>query len=274
MGKPIFREFSAVIKEPTPGAHVAGIIEHMLPFAAVGIELWRMLIDRLIQDFGAMREADLLIMSARPERLDTRPDRDALYQKVRDRTATLTEAVNKAEAMPRGWFGWTTTNKRRLSAVKKAAAELSAWDKEGAMKLLTSEAARLENRVRRQDKKIAEFDKKPEVQAAARRLDDYPGAIRMLEGVREIKPDKELHEAMRPEIRQDGSILRVDAPAALALLRKRVAIAAALRVAGSGKSGGGPKEVPTPDLPDIAPDEEVKPDDDRPEPDPLAGLLM
>jgi hypothetical protein len=266
----IFWEFSAVIKEPSPGQHVAGIIEHMLPFAAVTAELWRVIVDKLIEQFSEMREADLRVMSGRPERLDTRPDRDAAYERLRDRTATLLDAVDRAESLPTGWFGWTSTSKRRAAAIVKAEAELDGWEMGGSLKFMQSEAARLEKAVRRQDGKIAGFDRRPEVVSAARRLDDYPGALRLLEGVREIQPDKELHEVMRPVVRQDGTVLRVNGPAALALLRRRTAIAAATRAAEAGKSGGGPVNVPVPE-PEIEADDRPEMDGEMDVP---PGLLM
>lgn len=74
------------MKEPSPGAHVSGIFEHLLPFAAVTVELWRVLMERLIQDFETQGEADRRLLAARPHRFDTRPGRDALQLTLRERT--------------------------------------------------------------------------------------------------------------------------------------------------------------------------------------------
>ncbi|WP_342627173.1 hypothetical protein AAC691_12820 [Nguyenibacter vanlangensis] len=265
-----------MMREPTPGQHVAGIIEHMLPFAAVGVELWRLLIEKFIASMAEMRAADLETMAARPERLNTRPDRDALYERVRDRTATLIEDLRRAEDMPRGWFSFTPTAKRRLSAIDKAQAAEREWSEKGAVRFLQSEAAKLDRAVRRQDKKIRDFDSRPEVQGAARRLDDYPGAVRMAEGLRELKPDEELFKSLSPAIGQDGGIVRVNARAGLELLRRRVAIAAATRGAAAGKGGSLKEKVEiVPEL-EVAPEPEQDDRPDMPDDDSLmpTGLLM
>ncbi|KGB21505.1 hypothetical protein AtDm6_2739 [Acetobacter tropicalis] len=72
--------------------------------------------------------------------------------------------------------------------------------------------------------------------------------LRMAEGLAELKPDKELHAALAPVVGQDGGLLRIDGLAGLALLRRRVAIAAAVQ--GAGGKTGGPKAVMEPNQPD------------------------
>jgi len=52
------------MKEPSPGQHIDGIFEHLLPFAAVTIELWRVLMERLLQDFETQGEADRRLLGS------------------------------------------------------------------------------------------------------------------------------------------------------------------------------------------------------------------
>ncbi|KXV46170.1 hypothetical protein AD945_14355 [Gluconobacter albidus] len=233
------------MKEPSPSQHVSGIFEHLLPFAAVTLELWRVLVERLIQDFEQMGEADRRLMSARPHRFDTRPGRDVLQLELRERTADLKDARDRAEGLPKGWFAWTRTFKKRAAAIEEAAAALKTWQGQGMVKFIQAEAAKMERARLRQERKIRDFDARPDVIQASRRLTDMPGVMRMLEGLAELKPDKELHAALAPVVGQDGELLRVNAPAGLALLRRRVAIAAA--VSGAGGRSGGPKDTMEPD---------------------------
>jgi len=276
MGKPNF--WSHPMREPTPDQIVGGIAEHMaeylLPLAAIGAEVWRALMEKFIADVERMRAADLDLMADRPERLDTRADRAALYERVRARTADLRDDFNRAVDLPRGWFSWSPAAKRRRLAIDKAGATEREWSTSGSVRFLQGEAAKLERAVRRQDKRIRDFDSRPEVQAASRRLDDYPGAIRMCEGLAELKPDKELHAALSPMVGRDGGILRINAAAGLELLRRRTAIAAATRGAAAGKGGVRQEQTAVPEM--DGPEVEV-PEDDRPDLDdmgPVAGLLM
>lgn len=234
------------MKEPSPSQHVSGIFEHLLPFAAVTLELWRVLMERLMDDFQAMGEADRQLLAARPHRFDTRPGRDALQCALRERTADLKEARDQAERLPKGWFAWTNASKKRAAAIDKAASALKEWQGRGMIGFIQAEAAKMERTLRRQDRKIRDFDARPDVVQAVRRLADIPGVLRMLEGLAELKPDKELHAALAPTVGQDGGLLRINADAGLALLRRRVAIAAAVQ--GAGGKTGGPKEKVEPDL--------------------------
>jgi len=236
------------MKEPSPAAHVGGIFEHLLPFAAVTMELWRVLMERLIQDFEQMGAEDRQLLASRPHRFDTRPGRDALQLTLRERTADLKEARERAEAMPRGWFAWTKTARERVTAIEEAAARLAEWQGRGMVEFIQAEAAKMERTMRRQDRRIRDFDARPDVIQAVRRLDDLPSVLRMAEGLAELKPDKELHAVLSPIVGQDGELLRVNAPAGLALLRRRVAIAAA--VSGAGDRSGGPKDTMELDQPD------------------------
>ncbi|KAA8383927.1 hypothetical protein FOH24_17065 [Acetobacter tropicalis] len=236
------------MREPSPAAHIDGIFEHLIPFAAVTMELWRVLMERLMGDFQAMGEADRRLMAARPHRFDTRPGRDALQCALRERTADLREARDRAERLPKGWFAWTAASKRRAVAIEEASAALKTWQGRGTIDFIQAEAAKMERTLRRQDKKIRDFDARPDVIQASRRLDDLPGVLRMAEGLAELKPDKELHAALAPVVGQDGGLLRIDGLAGLALLRRRVAIAAAVQ--GAGGKTGGPKAVMEPNQPD------------------------
>jgi len=257
------------MKEPTPGEHISGIAEHfaeyLLPLAAIGAEVWRLLMERFIADLEKMRSADLDLMSARPERLDTRADRAALYERVRARTEDLRDDFNRATEMPKGWFSFSPAAKRKRAAIDKAGAAANEWSSTGSMKFLQSEAAKLDRAVRRQDKRIRDFDSQPEVQAASRRLDDYPGAIRMCEGLAELKPDKEVHAALAPMVGRDGEIVRINTATGLELLRRRTAIAAATRGAAAGKGGVRQEQAVVPevevpdDRPDMADDDIVPP---------------
>ncbi|KXV64762.1 hypothetical protein [Gluconobacter oxydans] len=233
------------MKEPSPAAHVGGIFEHLLPFAAVTMELWRVLMERLMDDFQAMSEADRRLLAARPHRFDTRPGRDALQCALRERTANLQDARERAEAMPKGWFAWTKASKRRAAAIDEATAALKEWQGRGVIGFIQAEAAKMERTLRRQDRRIRDFDARPDVIQAVRRLDDLPGVLRMTEGLAELKPDKELHAALAPVVSQEGTLLRVNAVAGLALLRRRVAIAAA--VSGAVGKSGGPKDTMQPE---------------------------
>ncbi|GAC88463.1 hypothetical protein Gbth_003_058 [Gluconobacter thailandicus F149-1 = NBRC 100600] len=237
------------MKEPSPSQHVSGIFEHLLPFAAITMELWRVLMERLVDDFQAMSEADRQFLAARPHRFDTRPGRDALQCALRERTADLKEARDRAEGLPKGWFSWTRTARERKAAIEEAAAALKTWQGAGTISFIQTEAAKIERGRHRQDKKIRDFDARPDVVQAVRRLDDLPGVLRMAEGLAELKPDKELHAALAPVVGQDGGLLRIDAVAGLALLRRRVAIAAA--VSGAGGKTGGPKSVMEPEPADV-----------------------
>ncbi|WKE48611.1 hypothetical protein [Gluconobacter oxydans] len=237
------------MREPSPAAHIDGIFEHLLPFVAVTMELWRVLMERLIQDFEQMGAEDRQLLSARPHRFDTRPGRDALQLTLRERTADLREARDRAERLPKGWFAWTKASKRRAAAIEEAAARLAEWQGRGMVEFIQAEAAKMERTMRRQDKKIRDFDARPDVIQAVRRLDDLPGVMRMAEGLAELKPDRELHAVLSPIVGQDGELLRVNAPAGLALLRRRVAIAAAVQGA-EGRSGG-PKDTMDPEPADV-----------------------
>jgi len=259
------------MREPSPSAIVGGIAEHMLPFAAVAAELWRVLMERFMSELERMRAADLDLMDTRPDRLDTKPDRDTLYAQVRERTRTLSDDFNRAVDLPRGWFAWSPAARRRLAAIDRAAAAEKAWSTEGSIKYLKREAGRLDSAVRRQDKRIRDFDMRPEVQMAARRLDDYPSATRMVEGLAELEPDKELHGVLAPVVGRDGQVIRLNAAAGLELLRRRSAIAAASRGAAAGK--GTRRQVV-----EMVPDEVDGPDD-RPEVGdddvgPVTGLML
>lgn len=233
------------MREPSPAAHVDGIFEHLIPFAAVTIELWRVLMERLMDDFQAMSEADRRLLAARPQRFDTRPGRDALQLTLRERTADLKETRSLAEGLPKGWFSWSRTSKRRAAAIDEATVALKEWQGLGAVKFIQAEAAKMERTMRRQERKIRDFDARPDVIQASRRLADMPGVMRMTEGLKELEPDKELHAVLAPVVGQDGGLLRVNAEAGLALLRRRVAIAAA--VSGAGGKTGGPKSVMQPE---------------------------
>ncbi|MBS1089497.1 hypothetical protein [Gluconobacter wancherniae] len=233
------------MKEPSPAAHIDGIFEHLIPFVAVTVELWRVLMEKLMDDFEKMGEADRRLLAARPQRFDTRPGRDALQCALHERTADLKDARERAEAMPKGWFAWTTASKQRAAAIDKAASALKEWQGRGMIGFIQAEAAKMERTLRRQDRKIRDFDARSDVVQAVRRLADMPGVLRMLEGLAELKPDKELHAALAPVVAQDGELLRVNAEAGLALLRRRVAIAAAVQ--GAGGKTGGPKEKMQPD---------------------------
>jgi len=237
------------MKELSPGQHIDGIFEHLLPFAAVTIELWRVLMERLMDDFRTQGEADRRLLAGRPQRFDTRPGRDALQLTLRERTADLKDARDRAEGLPKGWFSWTRTSKRRAAAIEEATAALAEWQGRGMVEFIQAEAAKMERVQRRQDKKIRDFDARPDVVQAVRRLDDLPGVLRMTEGLAELKPDKELHAALAPVVGQDGGLLRVNAGAGLALLRRRVAIAAAVQGA-EGRSRG-PKDTMDPEPADV-----------------------
>ena len=237
------------MREPSPAAHVDGIFEHLIPFVAVTIELWRVLMERLMDDFQAMGEADRQLLAARPHRFDTRPGRDALQLTLHERTADLKEARDQAERLPRGWFAWTKASKRRAAAIEEATTALKEWQGLGTVRFIQAEAAKMERVQRRQERKIRDFDARPDVVQAVRRLADMPGGMRMLEGLAELEPDKELHAVLMPVVSQEGTLLRINAPAGLALLRRRVAIAAAVQGAG-GKSGG-PKGTMDPEPADV-----------------------
>jgi len=215
------------------------------------MELWRVLMERLMDDFQAMSEADRRLLAARPQRFDTRPGRDALQLTLRERTADLQDARHRAEGLPKGWFSWSRTSKRRAAAIDKAASALKEWQGRGMIGFIQAEAAKMERVQRRQDKKIQDFGARPDVVQASRRVADMPGVMRMLEGLAELEPDKELHAVLAPVVGQDGGLLRVNAEAGLALLRRRVAIAAAVQ--GAGGRSGGPKDTMQPDLPDPEP---------------------
>ncbi|KXV79174.1 hypothetical protein AD953_03190 [Acetobacter malorum] len=236
------------MKEPSPAAHVGGIFEHLIPFVAVTIGLWRVLMDRLMDDFQTMGEADRRLIAARPHRFDTRPGRDALQLTLRERTADLKAARDRAEAMPKGWFAWTRTARERKAAIDEAATALKEWQGHGMIGFIQAAAAKMERGRHRQDRKIRDFDARPDVIQAVRRLADMPGVLRMAEGLAELEPDKELHAVLAPVVGQDGGLLRINAVAGLALLRRRVAIAAAVQ--GAGGKTGGPKAVMEPDQPD------------------------
>lgn len=233
------------MKEPSPSQHIDGIFEHLIPFVAVTIELWRVLMERLMDDFEQMGAEDRRLLAARPHRFDTRPGRDALQLTLRERTADLKDARDRAEGLPKGWFSWTRTSKRRAAAMEEAAAALKEWQGAGTIDFIQAEAAKMERTLRRQDRKIRDFDARPDVVQAVRRLADMPGVMRMASGLAELKPDRELHAALAPVVGQDGELLRVNADAGLALLRRRVAIAAAVQ--GAGGKTGGPKSVMEPD---------------------------
>lgn len=235
----------SIMKEPSPAAHIDGIFEHLIPFVAVTVELWRVLIERLMDDFQAMSEADRQLLAARPQRFDTRPGRDALQCALRERTADLKEARDRAEGLPKGWFSWSRTARERKAAIDEATVALKAWQGQGMVKFIQAEAAKMERVQRRQERKIRDFDAKHDVTQAVRRLDDLPGVLRMLEGLKELEPDKELHAVLAPVVAQDGTLLRINAPAGLALLRRRVAIAAAVQ--GAGGRSGGPKDTMEPE---------------------------
>ncbi|AHK70087.1 hypothetical protein AD931_02610 [Gluconobacter oxydans] len=241
------------MKEPSPAAHVGGIFEHLLPFVAVTVELWRVLMEKLMDDLETQGEADRRLLAARPHRFDTRPGRDALQCALRERTADLKEARDRAEGLPKGWFSWTRTARERKAAIDEATAALAEWQGRGTISFIQAEAAKMERARLRQDKKIRDFDARPDVVQAVRRLDDLPGVLRMAEGLAELEPDKELHAVLAPVVAQDGTLLRVNAPAGLALLRRRVAIAAA--VSGAVGKSGGPKDTmqPEPDQSDPEP---------------------
>lgn len=233
------------MKEPSPAAHIDGIFEHLIPFVAVTVELWRVLMERLIQDFEQMGAEDRQLLAGRPHRFDTRPGRDALQLALHERTADLKETRSLAEAMPKGWFAWSRSSKRRAAAIEEATAALAEWQGAGTISFIQAEAAKMERARHRQDRKIRDFDARPEVIQAVRRLDDLPGVLRMVEGLAELEPDKELHAVLAPVVGQDGGLLRINAVAGLALLRRRVAIAAA--VSGAGGKTGGPKDTMQPD---------------------------
>ena len=241
------------MKEPSPAAHVGGIFEHLLPFVAVTVELWRVLMEKLMDDLETQGEADRRLIAARPHQFDTRPGRDALQCALRERTADLKEARDRAEGLPKGWFSWTRTSKRRAAAIEGTAAALKEWQGHGMIGFIQAEAAKMERTLRRQERKIRDFDARPDVVHAVRRLDDLPGVLRMAEGLAELEPDKELHAVLAPVVGQDGGLLRIDAVAGLALLRRRVAIAAAVQ--GAGGRSGGPKDTmePEPDQSDPEP---------------------
>lgn len=236
------------MREPSPAAHIDGIFEHLLPFAAVTMELWRVLMEKLMDDLETQGEADRRLLAARPYRFDTRPGRDALQCALRERTADLQDARDHAEGLPKGWFSWTRTSKRRAAAIEEAAAALKEWQGAGTIDFIQREAAKMERTMRRQDRKIRDFDARPDVIQAVRRLADMPGVMRMASGLAELEPDKELHAVLAPVVGQDGELLRINAPAGLALLRRRVAIAAAVQ--GAEDRSGGPKEKVEPDQPD------------------------
>lgn len=233
------------MREPSPAAHIDGIFEHLIPFVAVTIELWRVLMERLMDDFEQMGAEDRRLLAARPHRFDTRPGRDALQLTLRERTADLKDARDRAEGLPKGWFSWTRTSKRRAAAMEEAAAALKEWQGAGTIDFIQAEAAKMERTLRRQDRKIRDFDARPDVVQAVRRLADMPGVMRMASGLAELKPDRELHAALAPVVGQDGELLRVNADAGLALLRRRVAIAAAVQ--GAGGRSGGPKDTMEPE---------------------------
>jgi len=201
-----------------------------------------------MDDFRTQGEADRRLLAARPQRFDTRPGRDALQCALRERTADLKDARDQAEGLPKGWFAWTRTFKKRAAAIEEAAAALKTWQGRGTIDFIQAEAAKLERAARRQERKIRDFDARPDVRQASRRLADMPSVMRMAEGLKELEPDKELHAALRPMVGQDGGLLRIDAVAGLALLRRRVAIAAA--VSGAVGTSGGPKAVMEPEQPD------------------------
>lgn len=225
------------MKESSPSQHIDGIFEHLIPFVAVTIELWRVLMEKLMDDFEQMGAEDRRLLAARPQRFDTRPGRDALQCALRERTADLKDARDQAEGLPKGWFAWSRSSKRRAAAIEEAAAALKEWQGRGMVKFIQAEAAKMERVQRRQDKKIRDFDARPDVAQAVRRLADMPGVMRMVSGLVELKPDKELHAVLMPLVGQDGGLLRIDAVAGLALLRRRVAIAAAVQGA-EDRSGG------------------------------------
>lgn len=241
------------MKEPSPSQHVSGIFEHLIPFVAVTVELWRVLMEKLMDDFEQMGAEDRRLLSSRPHRFDTRPGRDALQCALRERTSDLKDARDQAEAMPKGWFAWSRSSKRRATAIEEATAALKAWQGRGTISFIQAEAAKVERARLRQDRKIRDFDARPDVVQAVRRLDDLPGVMRMAEGLKELEPDKELHAVLMPMVGQDGNLLRVNADAGLALLRRRVAIAAAVQ--GAGGKTGGPKDTmePEPDQSDPEP---------------------
>ncbi|MFT9298752.1 MAG: hypothetical protein ABF542_11675, partial [Gluconobacter sp.] len=118
-----------------------------------------------------------------------------------------------------------------------ATAALAEWQGAGTISFIQAEAAKMERARHRQDRKIQDFDARPDVIQAVRRLDDMPSVMRMAEGLKELEPDKEFHAVLAPVVGQDGGLLRINAVAGLALLRRRVAIAAAVSGAG-GRSGG------------------------------------
>ncbi|WP_237469072.1 BTAD domain-containing putative transcriptional regulator [Gluconobacter sphaericus] len=159
--------------------------------------------------------------------------------------ADLKDARSLSEAMPKGWFSWTRTSKRRAAAIEEAAAALKEWQGAGTIDFIQREAAKMERARLRQDRKIRDFDVRPDVVQASRRLDDMPGVMRMASGLAELEPDKELHAALMPVVSQEGTLLRVNADAGLALLRRRVAIAAAVQ--GAGGRSGGPKDTMEPE---------------------------
>ncbi|MDI6652470.1 hypothetical protein QMA67_05880 [Gluconobacter japonicus] len=206
----------SVMKEPTPASHVGRIFEHLLPFVAVTVELWRVLMEKLMDDFQVMGVEDRRLLAARPHRFDARPGRDALQLTLKERAAHLKDARERAEAMPKGWFAWSRTSRERKAAIEEAAAALKAWQGLGVVRFVQAEAAKLERAMWRQDKKIRDFDARPDVVQASRRLADMPGVMRMAEGLAELKPDKELHAVLAPVVGQDGGLLRINVVAGLA----------------------------------------------------------
>ncbi|MBS1044099.1 hypothetical protein [Gluconobacter cerinus] len=233
------------MREPPPGQHIDGIFEHLIPFVAVTIELWRVLMQKLMDDFEQMGVEDRRLLAARPHRFDTRPGRDALQCALRERTSDLKDARDRAEGLPKGWFAWTAASKRRAVAIEEASAALKEWQGAGTISFIQAEAAKMERARLRQDRKIRDFDARPDVIQAVRRLDDMPSVMRMAEGLKELEPDKEFHAVLAPVVGQDGGLLRINAPAGLALLRRRVAIAAAVQ--GAGGRSGGPKDTMEPE---------------------------
>jgi hypothetical protein len=236
------------MREPSPDKIINDLIMHAAPFTPALIEVWRLLMDGLISAFERMQRDDIQLVTRAPKPIDCPREWSAFKNEAGKTDMNLNRALETAQAMPKSF--WPPRRARRTDAIEKAGNELKAWKGDGERRFLDSCEHRLNNKVRRRNREITAFEEKPDIIAAHRRLDDYSGAVRMCEGLAELEPDKELYSAIMSK--SVGPPYRLNAIGGLELLRKRVAIAAALRGGRAvGAGAGKPVVEPVPDEPEL-----------------------
>jgi len=183
---------------------------------------WRRLMRRLRDDLREMGRADKTLLARRPECVEF--DFGALTDAQDARTAELKAAVRTAKSLPDGWFGWTATSKRKAEAVARAKHDLRVWRHVGRDRFVRSEFSRVEGRNRRISRKTADFDARPDVQAAMARAGAMPGVMAEAESA---GPDEALFAALSPVVTDAGRIVKIRIGPAFDLLRSRAALLAA-----------------------------------------------